>query len=142
MRELTCIICPIGCSLSVEEGSVPVEERSVPASALTVTGNRCKRGAVYAQEEVLAPKRMVTATCGIAMPGAADGADGVCPSRGLTAPRRLPVKTSIPCPKEKIDELLGDIYRLSVSLPVKAGSKLIENWQGSGVDVVAVRSLG
>ena len=140
MRELTCIICPIGCSLSVEEGSVP-------ASALTVTGNRCPRGAVYAREEILAPKRMVTATCRIDLP-AGEGlqgasSDGACPSnrRGLTAPRRLPVKTSVPCPKEKIYELLEDIYRLKVRVPVKAGHKLIADWKGSGLDVIAARSL-
>ena len=132
MRELTCIVCPIGCSLSVEEG--PASGNKLPA--LTVTGNSCPRGAVYAQEEIRAPKRVVTATCGIAFSLGETAAH-----RSLTAPRRLPVKTSAPCPKEKINELLGDIYRLKVSLPVKAGQKLIADWKGSGVDVVAVRGL-
>lgn len=120
---LTCIICPIGCALSVEEGST---------GDLTVKGNRCIRGAAYAQEEIRAPKRVVTATCGIA---------GNRVPSGLTAPRRIPVKTTSPCPKEKINELLGDIYNLKVSLPVKAGDKLIPDWKGSGFDVIAVRSL-
>ena len=127
MRELTCIVCPIGCSLSVDES--PSGDRP-----LAITGNRCPRGAAYAQEEIRAPKRVVTATCGIVLP---EGGS----HRSLTAPRRLPVKTSAPCPKEKIDELLGDIYRLRVSLPVKAGERLITDWKGSGVDVVAVRSI-
>jgi len=125
-----------------KEGSVPLN------SNLTVTGNRCPRGAIYAQEEIRAPKRVVTATCMIAFPSdsyaddAIDGvADKVCPSRSLTAPRRLPVKTSVPCPKEKIDELLKDIYSLKVNLPVKAGKKLIVDWKGSGIDVIAVRTL-
>ena len=132
MRELTCIVCPIGCSLSVEEG--PASGDNLPA--LTITGNRCPRGAAYAQEEIRSPRRVVTATCGIAF-----AREGAASHRSLTAPRRLPVKTSTPCPKEKIAELLGDIYRLSVSLPVKAGQKLIADWKGTGVDVVAVRSL-
>ncbi|MCL2319244.1 MAG: DUF1667 domain-containing protein [Treponema sp.] len=132
MRELTCIVCPIGCSLLVEEG--PVDGEGFPS--LTVTGNKCNRGAIYAQEEVRSPKRVVTATCGIVLP-----AGEVCPRRSLTAPRRLPVKTTAPCPKGKINELLGDIYRLKVSLPVKAGQKLITDWKGLGFDVVAVRSL-
>ena len=125
MRELTCIVCPIGCSLVIEEGS-----------ALTITGNRCSRGAVYAQEEIRAPKRVVTATCGIRFPG-----DETASRRGLTAPRRLPVKTTAPFPREKINELLADIYRLRVSLPVKAGDRLITDWNGSGIDVIAVRTL-
>jgi CxxC motif-containing protein len=123
MRELTCIVCPIGCSLSAEEGPASGE------TALTITGNRCQRGAAYALEEIRAPKRVVTATC--AFSGEARAA----------APRRVPVKSSVPCPKEKIGELLGDIYRLKPGLPVKAGDKLIADWKGSGIDVVAVRSF-
>jgi CxxC motif-containing protein len=102
---------------------------------LAITGNRCNRGAAYAEEEIRAPKRVVTATCGIAFKPEEPG------SGGLTAPRRIPVKSSVPCPKEKILELLEDIYSLKPSLPVKAGDRLIKDWKGSGIDVVAVRSL-
>jgi len=130
MRELTCIVCPIGCSLSVEESPVPEG-----LSSLTVTGNRCNRGAAYAEEEIRAPKRVVTATCGIVLTSGEPG------SRGLTAPRRIPVKSSAPCPKEKIHELLKDIYSVKLSLPVKVGDRLITDWKGSGIDVVVVRSL-
>jgi len=127
-----------------------VEE--VPAAgsgspAITVTGNRCPRGAAYAQEEIRAPKRVVTATCTIAFPPeettgvTLEPKAGTTLHRSLTAPRRIPVKTSTPCPKEKINELLEDIYRLKVSLPVKAGEKLIADWKNLGVDVVAARSM-
>jgi CxxC motif-containing protein len=106
-----------------------------PAPALTITGNRCPRGLAYAQEEIRAPKRVVTATCGIELPYGADS------RRSLTAPRRLPVKTSAPCPKEKINALLEDIHGLKVCIPVKTGQVLIKDWKGSGIDVVAVRTL-
>ena len=129
MRELTCIVCPIGCSLTVEEGAVVQGQPS-----LTITGNRCNRGPVYAKEEILSPKRVVTATCGFTAPEND-------PARSLTAPRRIPVKSSMPCPREKIKELLEEIYRLRPGLPVKAGDKLITNWKGTGIDVVAVRNL-
>jgi CxxC motif-containing protein len=102
---------------------------------LAVAGNRCSRGAAYAEEEIRAPKRAVTATCGIAFTSEEPG------SRSLTAPRRIPVKSSAPCPKEKILELLKDIYSVKLSLPVKVGDRLITDWKGSGIDVVAVRSL-
>jgi CxxC motif-containing protein len=102
---------------------------------LTITGNSCNRGAAYAEEEIRAPKRVVTATCGIAF------TTEELEARGLTAPRRVPVKTSAHCPKEKIPELLEDIYSLKLSLPVRAGHKLITDWKGLGIDVVAVRSL-
>ena len=130
MRNLTCIVCPMGCSLAVEEGAAGTD--GFPA--LTITGNRCPRGAVYAQEEIRAPRRVVTATCAIA------GEIGV-PARGLYAARRVPVKTVSPCPREKISALLADIYKTKVSLPVKAGDTVIAGWGDEGINVIAVRTV-
>ena len=121
MRELTCIVCPMGCSIVVDGA----EDNP---SALSVTGNRCPRGAVYAQEEICFPKRVVTATC----------TSGGSEQHAL---RRIPVKTNIPCPKEKIPSLLADIYGTKVTLPVHAGDIIIADWNGSGIDVVASRSV-
>ena len=126
MRNLTCIVCPMGCSLDVEEGNAGGGD----FPPLTVTGNRCPRGAAYAREEIRAPKRTVTATCRI---------DGE--AAGLCAPRRVPVKTAVPCPREKIPALLADIYRAAVSLPVQAGDTVIADWQGLGINVIAARTL-
>jgi CxxC motif-containing protein len=121
MRTLTCIVCPIGCTLTIgEEPELPV------------SGNRCPRGAVYAREEILSPRRVVTATCGIA--GEADKAPA-----GL---RRVPVKSSVPCPREQIPELLADIYKIRAVLPVKSGDAVIADWRGTGLDVLAVREIG
>ena len=52
-RELICIGCPMGCPLIVtmEAGEV-----------ISVTGNTCKRGDVYARKEVTNPTRIVTST--------------------------------------------------------------------------------
>jgi CxxC motif-containing protein len=135
MRSLTCIVCPIGCALSVEEG----EKGADGFPALTITGNRCPRGAAYAKEEIRAPKRVVTATCAIAEE--AGDAGNAAAHRGMYAPRRVPVKTADTCPKEKIDALLADIYKTKVKLPVKAGDTVIADWQGSGINVVAVREI-
>jgi len=121
MRNLTCIVCPIGCSLDVEEDAGSID-------SLSVTGNRCPRGEVYAREEIRAPKRIVTATCRIK--GEADSV------------RRVPVKTASPCPREKIPALLRDIYKTDVSLPVKAGDVVIAGWNGGEIDVVATRLIG
>ncbi|MDR1837175.1 MAG: DUF1667 domain-containing protein [Treponema sp.] len=120
MRSLTCIVCPIGCSLNVEEDSKKPD-------SLSVTGNRCPCGEVYAREEIRAPKRVVTATCRIE--GEADSV------------RRVPVKTASPCPREKIPALLDDIYKASVSLPVKAGDVVIAGWNGGEINVVATRTI-
>ena len=50
-RELTCIVCPRGCQMTVEMGD-----------EITVSGNRCPRGKVYAQNECVNPQRTVTST--------------------------------------------------------------------------------
>ena len=123
MREITCIVCPVGCSLAVDDAAQSVED-----SALSITGNHCPRGVVYAQEEIRSPKRVVTATCAIV---------GDQPH----VVHRVPVKTSAPCPKEKISDLLTDIYGIKVTLPVHVGGVILANWKGSGIDVVATRSV-
>ena len=128
MRELTCIVCPIGCPLDVEDNG----------DSLTVTGNKCPRGEKYVLEEIRAPKRIVTATAAIRTEP-----DTILPVR------RVPVKTSSPCPKEKINALLNDIYKLEVSLPVKTGDIIIAGWkpcnndqiQCESIDIVATRSV-
>ena len=119
-KELVCIVCPVGCPLIAEDGE-----------HLTVTGNRCPRGAAYAQEEILAPKRTVTATCAIT------GNDEHRPH----SMRRIPVKTKTPCPKDKIPALLADIYRARISLPAKTGDTVIADWNNCGIDVVVTRNI-
>jgi CxxC motif-containing protein len=118
MKELTCIVCPIGCNLSIDETS----------RELSVTGNKCRRGVVYAQEEIRTPKRTVTATCRI------DGEAGTV--------RRVPVKTSSPCLREMIPALLDDIYKAKITLPVKVGDVVIPNWKNEGIDIVCTRTIG
>ena len=52
-RELTCIGCPMGCPLTVTMKAGEV---------ISVTGNTCKRGDIYARKEVTNPTRIVTST--------------------------------------------------------------------------------
>ncbi|MBR4723815.1 MAG: DUF1667 domain-containing protein, partial [Clostridia bacterium] len=52
-RNLTCIVCPMGCSIDVEFENGEV---------LSVTGNTCKRGAEYAKNECISPVRTITST--------------------------------------------------------------------------------
>jgi CxxC motif-containing protein len=96
-----------------------------------VSGNKCPRGSAYAQEEIKAPKRVVTASCKVVHNA----------ELTLGAHRRIPVKTNSACPKEMIDDLLKDIYNVTVKLPVSAGDVIISNWNGSGIDVSVTRSM-
>jgi CxxC motif-containing protein len=97
---------------------------------------------VYAQEEIRAPKRVVTATCPIDETALLAGGAG----RSLYAPRRVPVKTASPCPREHISALLAQIYKTKIKLPVKAGDTVIADWKGApdmpaGIDIIVVRTI-
>ncbi len=115
-RKMVCISCPLGCRLTVTWGS---------ESDIAVKGNKCAKGESYAQEEVLSPKRVVTATVRAA----------------AEADRRLPVKTSLPLLKSYIPALLSELYRMEVKPPINCGDVLLRNFEGTGVDLVATRSF-
>ena len=50
-------------------------------------------------------------------------------------------KSSAPLPREDIPALLDRIYRWELEPPVALGQKLVENIAGSGVDLIATRSV-
>jgi len=120
-RKLVCISCPLGCRLTVTW-----EEET----DIKVTGNKCAKGESYAREEILAPKRVVTATVLVA-----------AARTGESGPRRLPVKTTAPLLKEHIPALLNELYRMEVKPPLRCGDVLLKDIAGTGVDLVATRSL-
>jgi CxxC motif-containing protein len=128
-EELICITCPLGCHLSVDRQ---------PGGELAVSGNRCPRGVKYANEELLAPKRVVSATAALVGRGAAcaEGRHGLCDVA------RLPVRSTAAYPKQGVPELLAAIYGLKVAPPVARGDVLIKDFKGSGVDVIATRTVG
>lgn len=114
-KEIICISCPIGCHLEVEIGG-PDEIR--------VDGNLCKRGEVYGEEECIAPKRIVTA---------------VVKTTSEQNPY-VPVKTDQPILKKDIFSLLRELYALNIPAPVRCGDVVVENYNNTGIRVVATRS--
>jgi CxxC motif-containing protein len=120
-RGMVCISCPIGCRLTVRWESI-----AQGAQGMRVTGNRCAKGESYALEELQAPKRVLTATVTV---------------RTRRGRMRLPVKTSRPLARERIPELLAEIYGWELQGPVHLGQVLLPDIAGSGVDLVATRSL-
>ena len=112
-RELTCIVCPIGCSLLVD-----IEEGKV----INVAGNTCPRGKTYAENECIAPVRTITTSV-------------VCKTGEM-----LSVKTDRPIPKEKMAEAMKIINEASPDLPISVGDVIIEDVFGS--KVIATRNIG
>lgn len=113
-RELTCIVCPIGCQLSVTLENGVVTE---------VTGNTCPRGKQYATDECTNPVRTITTT--------ARTADG-----GV-----IPVKTAQPIPKELMFDCMQEINKATVTLPAHIGDVVIKNLSNTGVDVVVTANM-
>ena len=112
-RELTCIVCPVGCSLLVE---------LVDGKVFEVKGNACPRGKVYAENECTSPMRTITTTVR-------------CKSGEI-----LPVKTENPIPKEKIFEAMKIINKANPILPISVGDVIIQNVCGS--NVIATKNIG
>lgn len=114
-QQITCISCPVGCRMTVV-----VENNQV----VSVTGNTCIRGDRYARQECIAPERMVTA---------------VVPVQGSSLP--LSVKTRTPIPKKLIADCMKALSGVRLQTPITAGSVVIPNVCGTGVDVIATRGV-
>lgn len=117
-RELVCIVCPLGCRLTVE---IDVSAQS----GYKIYGNKCPRGHAYALKEMTAPTRMLPTTVKIS-------------GSHLS---RLPVKTDAPIPKTLIFEAMTLINEVAVTAPIKIGDIVIENILGTGSNIVATRTM-
>ncbi len=114
-REIICIGCPMGCTLNVT-----VRDQQVAR----VRGNVCSRGAQYAKDEVLNPKRMVTSLIAV---------------QGREEP--LSVRTEKPIPKNLIFDCLREIRKAPVTLPVAIGDVIVKNVLDTQVNIIATRDL-
>ena len=114
--KLTCIACPMGCPLSVEMDGDKV---------VSVTGNTCPRGKVYAEKEVSNPTRIVTSVVRVS------GGESVMVS----------VKTKEDIPKGKIFDVVKALKDVEVPAPVKIGDVILADVAGTGVDIVATKNV-
>lgn len=110
-RNLTCIVCPLGCSISIitdKDGQIT-----------EITGNTCPKGAEYAKNECTNPTRVVTST--------AMTTDG----------RPVPLKTSRAIPKDKIFECMNIINELKLTAPLKIGDIAAKDVFGCNIVITA-----
>ncbi|HBM14841.1 MAG TPA: NAD(FAD)-dependent dehydrogenase [Lentisphaeria bacterium] len=115
-KSIICISCPLGCNLSVEHDDKVI---------ISVSGNACKRGPVYAQKEVFSPERVVTSTIKI---------------EGAKIPL-LPVRTDKSVSKDKMFEVMKEIFKLKVKAPAKRGDIICQDICKSGANLIATRTL-
>lgn len=112
MKEFTCIICPRGCHLSVDDN-------------MNVTGNTCPRGKEYAISELTNPVRTITSSVRVSN----------------REDLLVSVKTSGSIPKGKIFEAMDEINKLSVEAPTHIGDVVKENILGLGVDILITKNI-
>lgn len=110
IKTLTCIECPMGCEITVEEENGEVKN---------VSGYSCPRGKTYAESEAVCPKRVVTSTV------RADNGE------------MIPVKTSKPVKKDEIFKVMEIIKRTKCRLPVQLGEVLVKNISGDADLIVS-----
>lgn len=115
-RSLTCIGCPLGCTVTVELDRGEI---------LRVAGNTCRRGDDYARNEVTHPMRSVTSTVTV---------------KGGDIPM-VSVKTAREIPKEKIMDVMKSLEDICVSAPVHIGDVILEDAAGTGVAVAATKEI-
>lgn len=117
-RNLTCIGCPMGCQLTVtyEPGN---------RESVKVTGNTCKKGELYAIDEVTNPTRIVTGTIKVSN------------RKNLV----VPVKTAAVIPKSKIFDVASKLMELSVEAPVKIGDVVVKDVCGTGSDIIITKNV-
>ena len=110
MTKLTCIMCPMGCELTIEK----------ICNDIKITGNGCIRGDRYARSEMTNPTRIITSI--------------VKTKKGIVS-----VKTSSLVPKDKIFDVLNEIANLKPQ-KAKYGEILIKDVCGlKGINVVVTR---
>lgn len=106
-KNMTCIICPRGCLMSVKKDGENV----------TVVGNSCPKGKAYAESELTCPTRTVTSTVFVS------DREG----------KSVSVKTDRPVPKESIFEVMKLIRSVKANAPVKIGQTLMSDVYGANI---------
>lgn len=114
-KDFTCIVCPMSCSLTVRK----------EGENIIVEGNSCKRGQAFGASEFMNPKRMLTTTVKVIG----------------SHVKRLPVITSDEIPMDKMIKTVKELYKISVKAPVNRGQTIVKNIGGTGVDIIASRSI-
>ena len=117
-KNLTCIVCPRGCTLTVTLDS------EVANPVVSVEGQGCKRGVEYATAECTHPTRVLTTT--------APTVDG-----GV-----VPCKTDRARPRELLFEAMKAVNSLSAPAVVRIGDILLPDLLGTGANIVATANRG
>ena len=117
-KDIICITCPQGCIIKVsgdpEKGEI-----------VSCEGFKCKRGKAYSENEFVHPVRILTSSV---------------KASGAEVPL-VAVRTSAPIPKEMQMDAMEEIKKITVSGKLTPGDVIVENFMGTGVNLVASGSI-
>lgn len=115
MKEMTCITCPNGCALQVDDTKGKIQ----------VSGNKCRKGEEFAIAELTHPMRTICSTVRT-----------IYPETPV-----VPVRVSGEIPKEKIFDVMKELNKVRVDRRVGRGEVLIPNVLGMGVDIIVTSNI-
>ena len=115
MKELVCIVCPNGCTLHIEGDGKNIK----------ISGQNCKKGLTFAQNEITNPMRSICSTVRTA----------------FSEIPVLPVKVSCEIPKDKIFEVMQAINGVTVRERIGTGDIIIKNVCGTNADIIATSNI-
>lgn len=115
MKELTCIVCPRGCPLKIDDEN----------GEIRVSGNFCKRGEKFAVDEMTCPKRTICTTVKTVFPEVPV----------------LPVRVSTDIPKDTIFAVMKEINSFVLERRVDRGEVIIADVLDTGADVIATSAV-
>jgi len=111
MKQITCITCPIGCRIIVDGEK----------GAYTFSGNKCPKGAEFAQTEMTFPVRSLSTTVRTTFPDMPV----------------LPVRTNGEVPKERINDIIHVLSKLTITEKIGIGETVAANILETGCDIIA-----
>ena len=124
-KELTCVRCPNGCTITVEldeNGKILVDAEGKLA---IFKENVCKLGDEWARQEIENPLRTIASSIPV------EGGDSLMVS----------VRTNRPIPLGKIFEVMGEIRGKRLKAPVTINDVIIANPAGTDTDIIATRDV-
>ncbi len=117
-RDITCIVCPIGCEITVKYD--PEKEKIIDMEGAT-----CKRGEKYAKKEVFHPERTLTSSIKVT--------GGELPL--------VSIRTDKAIPKEKIFPLMEVVRKEEVKAPVALGDIILSHPLDLDCNIIATKHV-
>lgn len=108
--EIVCIVCPNGCRILCEPSK----------DGVRFSGQKCKRGEIYATSEMTRPMRSLTTSV-----------KTVFPESPVVS-----VRTFGEVEKSKIRNIVSELGRITIDRRIRIGDIIAENICGTGVNVI------